>query len=186
MTEDKTELILGVEKQIWLATTGSMEVSGSEIIGWTTKKPVYDNGSIDKGSVLVFSNISPEIDTRERQSLEFMIIHTGPVPGDFPAEFYEEEINSLTKEGALKLLELKNIEEISIALGDVLIKFFDYIPGIELSFDAKVLSPKDLFIVMGPDEMKLSKGKIITGEKISLKHLLEIYSIAIGQNLILK
>lgn len=185
MTEDNTELILGVEKHIWLATTGPLSEPRSEIIGWTTEKPKYDKGFINKGSVLIFTNISPKINTRGYQPLEFMVINTGSIPGYFPADFLDKEIDSLTKEGTLKLLELENIQEMSIALGNALIKYFDYIPGISLSFDAKVLSPRDLYIVMGPDEMKLSKGKITTGEKISLRHILEIFSIAVGEDLIL-
>lgn len=185
MTENKTELILGVEKQIWLATTGPMEESRSEIIGWTTKKPTYDNGFIEKGAVLIFVNISHERNVKGQHPLEFMTIRTGHTPGYFPADFLEKEIDSLTKEGALTLLTKENIEEIAVVLGDTFIKYFDYIPGIHLSFDAKVLSPKDLYIVAGPEEMKLSEGKITTGEKISLRHILEICSIAIGQDLIL-
>jgi len=179
-------LILGVEKPIYLAATGPLEESSSEIIGWTTIKPQYDNGFIDKGSVLIFVKISPEEDVRGILPLEFMIIHVGPIPGEFPADFLEEEIDSLTKEGAFTLLNLKDIEEISIVLGKVFTKYPNYIAGKELSFDAKILVPKDLYIIMGPEEMRKSNAKITTGEKISLQHILEVYSTSIGQNLISK
>lgn len=186
MMTDIQPLILGVEKPIYLAATGPLEESSSEIIGWTTIKPQYDNGSIDKGSVLLFINISSEEDVRGFQPLEFMIMHIGPIPGEYPADFLQEEIDTLTKEGALTLLELKNVDEISIAIGEVFIKYSDYISGIKLSYDAKVFSPKDLYITMGPNEMRKSDAKITTGEKISLNHIIDVYSSAVGKNLISK
>jgi hypothetical protein len=186
MTTDIQPLIFGVEKPIWLATTGPLEDSDSEIIGWTTKEPKHKNGHIDKGSVLLFANISPEKDIREKQPLEFIIIHVGQVQGEYPADFLEEEIDSLTKEGVLTLLDLENIDETSIGLGRVFTKYQSYISGRNLSFDARVFSPRDIYIIMGPEEMRRSNAKIATGEKISLEHLLEVYSIAVGQNWISK
>ena len=183
-TEDKTELILGVEKPIWLATTGPLGERETKIIGWTTTNPVYDNGFIDKGSVLIFSHIYYGPDGEE--GLNFMEMRPGSVSQQHTAEFNQKEIDSLIKEHAFTLLELQDIEEMSIVMGEAFIKYFDYIPGKQLSFDAKVFSPKDLYIVMGPEESKLSSHDIKVGEKISLKRLLEIYSTAVGQNLILK
>lgn len=100
-------------------------------------------------------------------------------------EFDQREIDSLIKEGALTLLILEDIEEISIIMGEVFIKYFN-LAGKQLSFDAKVLSPKNLYIIMGPEESKLSNYRIKVGEKIPLKRLLQIYSTAVGQNLVLK
>lgn len=180
------QLILGVERPIWLATTGPLEETNSEIIGWTAKEPEYNNGYIDKGSVLLFANISSEKDTRRQPPLEFIIIHAGPVPGEYPADFLEEEIDSLTKEGVFTLLRLENIDEVSICLGQILIKYQNYIAERNLSFDARTFSPRDMYIVMGPEEMRRSNGKIATGEKMSLEYLLEVYSVAVGQNLISK
>lgn len=171
---DKPELILGVEKPIWLAITGR----------WTIIKPKYDNGFIDKGSVLIFSNIYST--PSEEDTLNFIIIKPGPEYEPITAEFFQKEIDSLTIEGTLTLLTLENIEEVSIIMGEIFIKYFDYIAGKYLSFDAKVFSPKDLYIIMGPEESKLSNYRIKVGEKISLKRLLQIYSTAVGQNLVLK
>jgi hypothetical protein len=141
-------LILGVEKPIWLATTGPLEETSSEIIGWTTKEPEYNNGYIDKGSVLLFTNIPPEKDTRGQQPLEFIITHVGPVPGEYPTDFLEEEIDSLTKEGVFTLLRLENIDEVSIGLGQIFIKYKNYIAGRNLSFDTRVFSPRHLTFTM--------------------------------------
>ncbi len=149
------------------------------------KKPNYDNGFIDKGSVLIFSYLYP---SPEGEGLNFIEIHPGNGQGHeshFP-EFNQEEIDFLIKEKALTLLELKDVEEISIIMEDVFIKHFDYIKGRQLSFDTRVFSPKDLYIIMGPEEFKLSHNRIKVGEKISLKRLLQIYSTAVGQNLVLK
>ncbi len=186
MTEDIKPLILGLEKPIWLASTGPLENIESEIIGWTTTKPQYDNGFIDKGSVLIFVKISPEEDTKGHRSLEFMVIYTGQLSGEFPAEFLEEEIESLTKEGAFTLLELEDVEEISIVLGKIFTKYPNYIADKELSFDAIVSSPKNLYVIMGPEEMRNSNAQLITGEKISLQHIIEVYSKSIGRNIISK
>jgi len=178
---ERPELILGVEKPIWLAIE---EEPSFKIIGWTTTKPKYDNGFIDKGSVLIFNYIYSS--TEGDDGLNFIEIRPGQVYESHMPEFYQAEIDSLTKESALTLLRLEDIEEISIMMGEVFIKYFDYITGRQLSFDAKVFSPKDLYIIMGPEESELSNYRIKVGEKISLKRLLQIYSTAVGQNLVLK
>lgn len=175
-SDGKPKLILGVEKPIWLAVEKEPTF---KVIGWTTTKPKYDNGFIDKGSVLVFSHIYEKY-----ESLNFIEIRPGGVYESHKPEFDQNEIDYLVTEGALTLLTLEDIEEISIIMGEVFIKYFSYIKGIQLSFDAKVLSPKDLYIIIGPEESKISKYKIKVGEKISLKKLLELYSITVGQGLL--
>lgn len=177
---EKPELILGVEKPIWLAVEKEPTF---KVLGWTTTQPKYDNGFIDRGSILIFSHI---YSSPEGEGLNFIEIRPGHVYESRTPEFDQREIDSLTKEGVLTLLRLEDIEEISIMMGEVFIKYFDYITGRQLSFDAKVLSPKDLYIIMGPEESKLSNYRIKVGEKISLKRLIQIYSTAVGQNLVLK
>lgn len=177
---EKPELILRVEKPIWLAVEKEPTF---KILIWTTTKPKYDNGFIDKGSILVFNYI---YQSPEGEGLNFIEIHPGQEYESHMPEFNQAEIDSLTREGALTLLKLEDIEEISIIMGEVFIKYTDHIEGRQLSFDTNVLSPKDLYIVMGPEESKLSDYRIKLGEKISLKRLLQIYSTAVGQNLVLK
>lgn len=177
--DDKSpELILRLEKPIWLAMTGPLERPESEIIGWTTTKPKYDNGFIDKGTVLVFSHIYSTPD--EEEGLNFIMMQPGPEYDVSTAEFFQKEIDSLTKEGVFTLLRLENIDELSIILGEAFIKYSRH-----LSFD-QVFYPKELYIIMGPEESKLSNYRIKVGEKMPLKRLLEIYSTALGQNLVLK
>ncbi len=173
------ELILRVENPIWLAMTGPLEKPESKNIGWTTTKPKYDNGFIDKGTVLVFSHIYST--PGEEEGLNFIMMQPGPEYDVYTAEFFQKEIDSLTKEGVFTLLRLENIDEISIILGEVFIRYPKH-----LSFDAQVFSPRELYIIMGPEESKLSNYRIKVGEKMSLKRLLEIYSTALGQNLVLK
>ena len=184
--EDISELILGVEKPIWLASTG--EASTSKITGWTTIKPKYDNGFIDKGTVLIFSHIYTGPDGEE--GLNFMMIRPGLASESGTPEFTQKEIYYFCKNGTFTLLNLERIEEISIIAGKVarkvFLKYFDYIQGIQLSFDTKIFSPRDLYVIMGPEESDMSNHRINIGEKISLKRLIEIYSTAVGQNLILK
>jgi hypothetical protein len=177
---EKPELILWVEKPIWLAVEKEPVF---KILEWTTIKPKYDNGFIDKGSILIFSYL---YSSPEGEGLNFIEIRPGQEYESRLPEFNQAEIDSLTKEGTLTLLRLEDIEEISIMMGEVFIKYFDYIAGKQLSFDTKVFSPKDLYIIMGPEEFKLSHNRIKVGEKISLKRLLQIYSTAVGQNLVLK
>lgn len=177
---EKPELILGVEKSIWLATTRPMEDPKYQIIGWTTTRPKYDSGFIDKGTVLIFSHIYSPPD-EEEEGLNFMMIRPGPEYESYTAEFLQKEIDSLTKEGTFTLLRLEDIDELSIIMGEAFIKYPRH-----LSFDARVFSPRELYVIMGPEESKLSNHRIKVGEKMSLKRLLEIYSTAVGQNLVLK
>ena len=174
MTEDKIKLIIKVVKPIWFKTSDREKY---QIWEWTTIKPSKDVGHIDKDSVLIFNRISP-YKVENLQPLEFLVVVTGPVDGS-TADFFEKEIDSLTKEGALVLMGTHDIDEATITLDEICIKY----PK-DPSFDSPVLLPRDLYIVMTPRESGISAGKIIAGEKVSLKRLIDVYSTAIGKGLI--
>lgn len=179
--DDKPKLILGVKSPIWLSMTGPMEESESKITGWVAIKPEYDNGFIDKDTVLVFNHIyKPPEDGEE--GLNFIMIRPGPTYEATTVEFFQKEIEYLTEGGVLEpyLVEV-DIDEMSIVSGNLLIKY-----PLKLSFDDRFFVPKDMYIVMGSEESELSNFRIKVGEKLSLKRLLAIYSTAIGQNLVLK
>lgn len=53
------------------------------------------------------------------------------------AEFFQKEIDSLTIEGALTLLRLENIEDVSIIMGEIFIKYFDCIVKESINIDNK-------------------------------------------------
>ena len=176
ITEDKIKLILKVVKPIWLKTSDQEKY---QIHEWITTKPPEDLGHIDKDSILIFNRISP-YRVENLQPLEFLVVVPGPVD-ESTADFFEEEIDNLTKEGALILMGTQNIDEAVITLDEICIKY----PK-DPSFDSPVLLPRDLYIVMTPRESSISTGKIIAGEKVSLKRLIDIYSTAVGKGLILK
>ena len=179
MTEDKIKLIIKVVKPIWLTT--STESSGPEyqIHEWTAIKPVHDKGFIDTGSVLIFNRMSP-YKVENLQPLEFLVIIPGPVDGSI-ADFFEEEIDKLTKEGVLVLMGTHDIDEATITLEEICIKY-----PTDPSFDSPILLPRDLYVTMTPRESAISAGKIMAGEKVTLKRLIDIYSTAVGKGLILK
>lgn len=165
--DDKTKLIFRVEKPIWLATTEK-----SQIIGWTTIKPTFDNGYIGKNNILIFSHLY-------KNALNFIILSPNEITTNLTPEFLESELDNLTKQGALKLLDTEEIDQISIVFGGIYIKTKDI-------FESPVLLPKDLYVLMARRESMRSAGKIKIGEKISLRHILDVYAEGIGQNLILK
>ena len=176
MTEDKIKLILKVAKPIWLNTSDREKY---QILEWTTIKPPKDVGHIDKDSLLIFNRMSP-YRVENLQPLEFLVVVPGPVDGS-TADFFEGEIDNLTKEGALVLMGTHDIDEATITLDEICIKY----PK-DPSFDSPVLLPRDLYVIMTLRESGISAGKIIAGEKVSLKRLIDIYSTAVGKGLILK
>ncbi len=44
---DETDIILGVEKKLWLATKTIPGEKPFEILGWTTTKTEHDKGNFD-------------------------------------------------------------------------------------------------------------------------------------------
>lgn len=115
-----------------------------------------------------------------RKPLEFLVVIPGPVDG-YTADFFEEEIDSLTKEGALVLMGAEDIDEATMTLDNICIKY----PK-DPSFDSPVLLPRDLYIAITKRESDISVGNIVAGEKISLKLLIDVYCTAVGKGLILK
>ena len=172
MEDNKIRLILGVKKPIWLAVGKEPEF---RVIGWTTRKPIHDNGFIDEGALLIFSHIykPPENIYPERvDALNFMMVIPGSKSEPRFPEFDEKEIESLLEEGALEpYLVWIDIDEISITKGNVFIKY----PR-KISFDERFFVPKEIYLIIGPEESSISGHKLGIGEKISLKQLLEHYS----------
>ena len=103
--ENEDELVFLVSKDIWLATARPQDghIIGS-VIGWTETKPQYDNGYIEKGSILTFDHLF--------KSAFVFAITTGIIEDSEEkgskdrAEFLEEELRNLTKSGTLALLEI--------------------------------------------------------------------------------
>lgn len=174
-------MILRVDKKLWLTAIETIDTQ--KIFGWTTIEPSTYIGHIEKDSTLIFTRLSPYI-IASKQPLEFMAIGIGPVQSEYPVELFEDEIDILTKEGALKLLETEDIDEMTITLtglGEAFVKY----PKTR-SFDSPVLLLRDLYIVMGSREENISGKEIPIGEKVSLRHILDIYSKVVRDKLILK
>lgn len=171
------ELNFLVKEDLWLAAEGEP----FKILGWTTTKPKFDNGHIKKNTALIFSHLY-------KDALNFVMIPPGSQYEAWPAEFLQKEIESLTNEGILVLIKINKITEADITPG-----FAELTQGPILiresrlfEFNKEAILPKDLYIVMGSRENTQSQGDIVIGEKISLRHILDVYSNAIGQKLILK
>lgn len=167
-----------VKKDLWLAIEQEPKF---KILGWTIIKPKFDNGHIKKNTALIFSHTF-------KDALNFVMIPPGSGYNEWTAEFDQKEIESLNNEGTLDLIKMNEIAEIDIVSespegdqGPILIRESNL-----LEFNKEAILPRDLYIVMGPKENRLSRGNIATGEKISLGDLLYLYSTTVGQNLILK
>ncbi len=167
-----------VKKDLWLAVE---EEPKFEILGWTTIKPKFDNGYIKKNTALIFHHMY-------KDDLNFLMILPGNIYEEWTAEFMQKEIENLTEEGVLELIEMNEVVEIIISpgfpeltQGPILLRDQE-----DLVFNKQAILPRDLNIIMGKRENHQSEGKIITGEKISLRHLLDTYSIAVGKNLVSK
>ncbi len=175
---DISTMILRVEKSLYIETNES----GNEDIGigWTTNKPKHFRGKLDKGAILIFSDVSSMIDTTGNYPLNFMYIYNNE--NDYPVNFAEGDIQRLVKENALLLLEQNEMSELSICLGQVIRNNPYEITG----YDTEVLSPRDLYVIMSVSDMKRSNRKVVVGDKIPLEHIIQVYTEAIGKNLIPK
>jgi len=159
------KLILGIEKPIWLAVDVEPEY---KVKGWTPIKPPHDNGFIDKGSVLIFDHLyAPE---EGEVGLNFIQIMPGPKEETKTAEFFQREIDIFVKEGVMTLLNVEEIHEISIFNEYIFIKY----PG-RSSFDARVFSPKESYVIMTTEESEKSSYKLGHGEKITLRDLIDMF-----------
>lgn len=166
-----------VKKDLWL----SAEEEPFKIIGWTTMKPKFDNGHIKKETALIFSHMF-------KYALNFVMIPPGVQYEKWTAEFSQEELESLTNDGSLEIIKMNEIVEASIVPG-----FPELTQGPILIRDSKLFEfnkeailPRDLYIVMGSRENHQSQGEITTGEKISLRHIIDVYSTAVGKKIISK
>lgn len=167
-----------VKEDLWLAIDREPEF---KILGWTSKKPEADNGHIKKNTALIFSHMY-------KDALNFLMILPGNIYEKWYAEFFQKEIESLSNEGKLEFIEMNEIVEATIApgfpeltQGPILVResrLFEY--------SKKAILPRDLDIIMGQRENMRSKGNIIAGEKISLMHIIDVYSDAVGRNIIKK
>ncbi len=167
-----------VKQDIWLAKEIDPEY---KILGWTTTKPTFDYGHIKKDTALVFSHMY-------KDALNFVAISPGVQYEEWYAEFLPQEIESLTNEGAIEIIKINEIVEADIAPG-----FPELTQGLILirpsrlfEFTNEAILPNNLYIVMGQRENMQSKGKLIAGEKISLRQLLDVYSTALGEQIISK
>jgi len=172
---DKLNFI--VKKDIWLAA----EEEPFKVLEWTTIKPKSDNGHIKKETALIFSHMF-------KDALNFVMIPPGVLYEKWTAEFLQKELESLTNDGALEIIKMNEIVEVSIVPG-----FPELTQGPILirdsrlfEFNKEALLPRDLYIVMGSRENQRSQGEFIPGEKISLRHIIDIYSDAVGKKLISK
>lgn len=166
-----------VKQDIWLAA----EEEPFKILGWTTTKPKFDNGHIKKDTALIFSHMY-------KDALNFVMIPPGSQYDKWTAEFLQKELESLTNDGTLEIIIMNEIVEATIVPG-----FPELTQGPILiresrlfEFTNKAILPRDLYIVMGTRENHQSQGELTTGEKISLIHILDVYSNAVGQKLISK
>ncbi len=171
---DKLNFI--VKKDLWLAK----EEKPFKIIGWTSIKPKSDNGYIKKETALIFSHMF-------KDALNFVMIPPGMPHDKWTAEFLQKELESLTNDGVLEIIKMNEIVEVSIVPG-----FPESIQAILIrdsrlfEFNKDALLPKDLYIVMGLRESQQSQGEFVPGEKISLRHIIDVYSDAVGKKLISK
>ena len=171
------ELNFIVKKDIWLAT----EEKPFKIIGWTSIKPKSDNGHIKKETALIFSHMF-------KDDLNFVMIPPGMPYDKWTAEFSQKELEYLSNDGSLEIIKMNEIVEASIVPG-----FPELTQGPILiresrlfEFSKEAILPRDLYIVMGTRQNQQSQGEFIPGEKISLRHILDVYSDAVGKKLISK
>lgn len=140
---------------IWL----ELERERGEVLGWTTEKPKYDSGRIDKDIVLTYSHTYPEVPTDdiEEPGLNFITI-----PDQGTAEFLIHEIKEFVDSGVFKIV--KSVDVSSIVLT----------PNGAIIDSETILSTDSIDIAMGIDEMRHSEH-VGVGDIVSLQDLIKCY-----------
>lgn len=154
-----------------------------EPIKWVSKMPSHYISFMKKGTVLLFSGIYRDEIYKEgvQDIIHFIVVSPGPESIIDEVELTIKELESLTESKLLRFTDIKDVKEISITPSGTLIQ-----DPKGWTFNHPVYLPREIYIVMGIQEYKDSDGKLGVGEKISLRHLLSVYSSAIKQGLILK
>lgn len=147
-------------------------------IRWVPTKPSRYISYMEHGTVFLFSGIYID---EGRDIVHFIAVPPGPESIIDEVELTIDELESLTESRLLRFLDVKDVKEISITPAGTLVEEPE-----GWTFKEPVYLPSDVYIVMGKQEYRNSGGKLGVGQKISLRHLLEVYSIAIKQGLILK
>ena len=130
--------------------------------------PDHHISTMEKGTVFLFSGIYKE---EGRDIIHFMAISPGPDSIIDEVELTIKELESLTEAKLLKFTDIKDVKEISITPSGTLIQDLT-----GWTFNHPVYLPNEIYIVMGTQEYKNSGGKLGVGKKISLRHILDIYS----------
>lgn len=166
------ELSFIVAKDLW------RESDEHEIpIKWTSTIPKRYISYMEHGTVFLFSGIYRE---KEGDIVHFIAVHPGSDSIIDEVELTIPELESLTKSDLLKFTDVKDVKEVSITPSGTLIQD---IKG--WTFNYPIYLPNDVYIVMGKQEYRDSGGKLGVGKKISLKHILSVYSAAARERLIL-
>lgn len=147
-------------------------------IRWVSKMPSHYISYIEEGTVFLFSGIYRE---EGQDIIHFIAVPHGPESIIDEVELTIKELESLTESYLLTFTNIKYVKEISITPSGTLIEDPE-----TWTFNHPVYFPDEIYIIMGKQEYKNSGGKLGIGKKISLRHLLDIYSMAIKQGLILK
>ena len=85
-----------------------------------------------------------------------------------------KELESLAESKLLKFTDIKDVKEVSITPSGTLIQ-----DPAGWTFNHPVYLPNKIYIIMGKQEYKDSGGRLGVGKKVSLRHLLSVYSSAI-------
>lgn len=147
-------------------------------IRWISIVPSRYISYMEKGTVFLFSGIYRE---EGQDIIHFIAVSPGPDSIIDDVELTIKELESLTESKLLRFADIKDVKEISITPSGTLIQ-----DPAGWTFNHPVYLPNEIYIVMGRQEYRDSGGKLGIGQKMSLRHLLSVYSTAIKQGLILK
>ena len=140
-------------------------------IRWTSTIPGRYISFMEKGTVFLFSGIYRE---ESQDIIHFIAVSPGSDSIIDEIELTIKELQFLTESKLLKFTDIKNVKEVSITPSGTLIQ-----DPAGWTFNHPVYLPNEIYIIMGKQEYKDSGGKLGVGKKVSLHHLLSIYSAAL-------
>jgi hypothetical protein len=173
------ELSFRVNKEIWRES----DKRGMPI-RWTSPKPENYISFIDQGTVFLFMEIERVPYLNEKENVDIIKFIAIP-PNDEsildPIELTIEELNNMVNEGLLGFKDPKDVQYLVISPSGSLIRDYQ-----TWTYNHPVYMPNEIYIVMGVNEYRNSRGKLGVGQKIPLREFIDAYSMAVGSDAIMR
>ena len=149
---------------------------------WISPQPRNYISFIGQGTVFLFMEIErvPYLNEKENVDIiKFLAIPLGHESILDPLELTIDELDIMLNNGLLSFKDPKDVKSLVVTSSGTLIRDYE-----GWTYNHSVYIPNEIYIVMGTNEFKNSRGKLGVGQKIPLKEFIDAYAMATGSGAI--